>query len=193
MVGVAVVLLAGCGATDSVGSPDDAPRTVVGSAAGVSPGVPAPVASAARAPVVPAPSMAGEATCARGARPVPSVDPSASFDLSDPGQRARRALAEQHRPTPSRGVVAQGAIPGAEACVYFLKLQFSLHAAGSRTAPDEQTIAAVLRSAGLTKIAVRSGPVFAASTGAACVHGGFTTTGPAFVLGPLAADGSCRA
>jgi hypothetical protein len=185
------VLLAGCAATNPAGPPDDAPRTVtvVVSGAGAAP---APVASAVRAPAIPAPAMSGEATCARGARPVPSLDPSASFDPNDPRQRARRVLAEQHRPTPTRGVVPTVAIPGAEACVYLLKIQFSLLSAGSRTAPDEQAIEEALSSAGLTKIVVRPGPVFVASTGAACVHGSFTVTGPAFIIGPLGADGSCR-
>jgi hypothetical protein len=123
---------------------------------------------------------------------MPYLDPSASFDVNDPGQRARRVLAEQHRPTPTRGVVPKAAIAGAEACVYLLKMQFALLTAGSRTAPNEQSIEAALRSAGLMKIVVRSGPVFAAFTGGACVYGSFTATVPAFITGPPAADGSCR-
>jgi hypothetical protein len=123
---------------------------------------------------------------------MPSVDPSASFDITDPQQRTRRALAEQFRPTPRRGVVPQAAVPGAEACVHALRIHFSLLASGSRSVPDEPAIDAALRSAGLTKIAVRSGPAFAASTGAACIHGTFTGTGPAFTIGPLTTDNACR-
>jgi hypothetical protein len=192
LVAAAGALLAGC-ATTNPGGPDDAHRTVtvVGST-DASHGVPAPVASAVRAPVIPAPATSGEATCAQGATPAQSLDPSASFDLNDPGQRARRVLAEQNGPTATRGVVPKVAIPGAEACVHALKIQFSLLAAGSRTAPDEQAIEAALRSAGLTKVLIHSGPVFAASTGAACVFGSFTATGPAFIVGPLTTDGSCR-
>jgi hypothetical protein len=184
MVAAGGVLLAGC-ATTNPGGPDDARRTVtvVGSA-DASHGVPAPV--------TPAPATSGEVTCAQGATPAQSLSPSASFDVNDPGQRARRALAEQNRPTATRGVVPAVAIPGAEACVHVLKIQFSLLTAGSRTAPDEQAVEAALRSAGLTKILIHSGPVFAASTGAACVFGSFTATGPAFTIGPLTTDGSCR-
>jgi hypothetical protein len=57
--------------------------------------------------------------------------------------------------------------------------------------PDKKTIDEALRTAGLTKIFVRSGPAFAASTGAACVYGTFDEAGPAFTIGPLATDGSC--
>jgi hypothetical protein len=194
MAGAAAVPLAGCAGVNPAASAEEPPRTVtvVVSAVGASPAIPVPVASAGRAAVIPAPAASGEATCARGATPVPSLDPSASFDPNDPAQRARRALAEQRRPTPTRGVVAARAIPGAEACVYFLKLQFSLLTAGSRAAPAEPAIETALRSAGLLKIVIRSGPVFAASTGAACVHGSFTAAEPAFVIGPLAAGGSCR-
>jgi hypothetical protein len=140
---------------------------------------------------VSAPAMSGQATCALEARPMPSRGPSASFDRNDLAQRARRVLAEQHRPTPTRGVVPAAAVPGAEACVYFLRIQFSLLAAGSRAAPAEPAIEAALHSAGLTKIVIHPGPVFAASTGAACVHGSFTAEGPSFVIGPAATDGSC--
>jgi hypothetical protein len=121
-----------------------------------------------------------------------SLDPSASFDVNDPGQRARRVLAAQHRPTPTRGLVPKAAIAGAEDCVYLLKMQFALLTTGSRTAPDEQAIGVALRSAGLMKIVVDSGPVFAAFTGGACVYGSFTATVPAFIIGQPAPDGSCR-
>ncbi|MDY7087652.1 MAG: hypothetical protein SYR96_21395 [Actinomycetota bacterium] len=70
-------------------------------------------------------------------------------------------------------------------------MQFSLLTVGSRTAPEEQAIEAALHSAGLAKIVVRRGPVFAASTGAACVYGSFTATGPTFIISQPAADGSC--
>jgi hypothetical protein len=84
------------------------------------------------------------------------------------------------------------AVPGAEACIYALELHFSLLMSGSRTVPDDEAIRAALNSAGLTKIVVRPGPVFAASTGAACVHGTVTASGPVFAVGPAAADGACR-
>lgn len=122
---------------------------------------------------------------------MPSFDPSASFDVDDPQQRARRTLAEQHRPTPTRGPVPPDAVPGAEACVTALKLHFSLLTSGSTRVPDERAISGALSSAGLTKIAVRPGPAFAGSTGAACVHGTYSTAGPAFTIGLPAADGSC--
>lgn len=105
---------------------------------------------------------------------------------------ARRVLAEQYRPTPRRGAVPQVSIPGAEACVYALMRHFSLLASGSQTVPDARAIDAALRSAGLSRIDVRSGPAFAASTGAACIHGRFTPAGPAFVISPPASGGSCR-
>jgi hypothetical protein len=123
---------------------------------------------------------------------MPSVDPSASFDENDPEQRARRVLAQQYQPVPRRGVVPEAAVPGAEACVYRLKMEFNLLMSGSPRVPDEQAIGAALSSAGLTKIVVRSGPVFAASTGAACVLGTFTAKGPSFTIGPLAPNKSCR-
>ncbi|MCM4081104.1 hypothetical protein [Paractinoplanes hotanensis] len=194
MVGAAALLLAGCAGTDPAGPPDGAPKTAtaVVSAVGASPRVPVPVASAGRAPVVPAPATSGKATCAQGARLVPAPEQSASFDVNDPEQRARRVLAEQHRPIPTRGAVPAAAIAGAEACVHILKLRFSLLTAGSRTAPDKQAIEAALRSAGLTKVVIRSGPIFAASTGDACLHGSFSAAEPAFVIGPPATDGACR-
>jgi hypothetical protein len=122
---------------------------------------------------------------------MPSVDPSASFDVNDPEQRARRVLEQQFRPTPRRGVVPEAAVPGAEACVYALKLTFSLLAHGSGIAPDASDVETALHSAGLTEVDVRSGPAFAASTGAACIYGKFTAAAPAFNIGPSAADGTC--
>jgi hypothetical protein len=122
---------------------------------------------------------------------MPSVDPSASFDINDPRQRALRVLAEQFRPTPRRGIVPQAAVPGAEACVNALRLEFSLLMSGSRSEPEESAIDRTLRAAGLAKIAVRPGPVFAASTGAACIYGAFTTAGPTFTIGPLGTGSSC--
>ncbi|GIM91204.1 hypothetical protein Ato02nite_029970 [Paractinoplanes toevensis] len=174
------MLLAGCASTDPAAAPSTV--TVVVSVTGADSSIPVPV---------PAPVTSGAADCARGPNPVPSLDPSASFDVNDPEQRARRALAEQYRPTPTRGVVPAAAVPGAEACVHFLRMQFSLLAAGSGAAPGEPEVESALRSAGLTRIIVRSGPVFAASAGDACVHGSFTAAGPDFVIAPPAADGSC--
>lgn len=134
----------------------------------------------------------GEVSCARNPAPVQPVDPSASFDLNDPRQRALRALAEQYGPTPKRGAVPEAAVPGAEACVHALEIYFSLLAAGSRSTPQPSQVDQALRSAGLTNIVVAPGPVFGASTGELCVFGAFTTNGPEFTLGPPATDGSCR-
>jgi hypothetical protein len=187
------VLLPGCAGAGTF--PASSPKatstsvTIVASAAPAAPrAVPVPVPTSR----LPAPAQSGEASCTRGARPIPSLDPSASFDINDPRQRARRALAEQYTPAPRRGVVRETAVPGAEACIYALKLHFSLLMTGSRTVPDDEAIRAALSSAGLTKIVVRPGAVFAASTGAACVYGTVTASGPAFTIGPSAADDTCR-
>jgi hypothetical protein len=190
MAAAAAVLLTGCARPGDLqaGSPEAAPGsvTVVVSAAGAaSPAVPAPVPAS----MTPAPS--GKASCAMAATAMPSVDPSASFDINDPRQRALRELAQQ-QPTPQRGVVPQAAVPGAEACVHALNIRFTLLTSGSRTVPDEQAIDETLRAAGLTNIVIRSGPAFAASTGAACIYGTFTTAEPAFAIGPPTTDGSCR-
>jgi hypothetical protein len=186
-----VALLAGCAGTGA-GSPDGTPpsATVVLSAAAVVPSagaVPLPVSAV---PVPPISARSG-ASCALGAPPLPSVDPSASIDPNDPMQRIRHILAEQYRPTPRRGVVPEAAALGAEACIRSLKIQFSLLMAGGQNVPDKPAIDAALRSAGLTKIIVGSGPAFGASTGAACVYGTFIATEPAFTISPPAADGSC--
>jgi hypothetical protein len=192
MAVVAAVLVTGCARPDDIaaGSPEAAPSritVVVSAAGGASAVVPPPVPAS----ITPAPALSGEASCARAAMPMPSVDPSASFDINDPRQRALRMLAEQYRPTPRRGAVPQAAVPGAEACVHALSIEFTLLASGSRAVPDEREIDEALRAAGLMKIFVRSGPAFAASTGAACVYGTFTEAGPAFTIGPPAIDGSC--
>jgi hypothetical protein len=189
MIVAAAVLLTGCAHPGSSAQTAPSRVTVAVSAEGATSDA-AP--SAVRASPIPAPAQSGQASCAQGAKPMPSLDPSDSFDVNDPQQRARRVLAEQHRPTPQRGVVPQAAVPGAEACVYALKLTFSLLTAGTRTVPDRQEIDTALRSAGLTKIVIHPGPSFAASTGAACVYGTFAATGPSFAIGPLASDGSCR-
>lgn len=179
IVGAAAVMAAGCAATDTA--------DVTGANA-----VPAPDVSLVEASAMPAPAASGEALCARGATPMPAPDPSASFDLNDPEQRARRTLAEQRRPSVVRGVVPEGAVAGAEACVHVLSMEFSLLTAGSRTPPDVAAIEAALRSAGLTNVVISPGPVFVASTGSACLRGDFPSTGPAFIIGPVAEDGSCR-
>jgi hypothetical protein len=188
-----VALLAGCappGASET-GSPAPGSDTVVTVSGAASPTTVVLVPSPAPASAIPAPAPSGEASCARGATLMPSVDPSTSFDINDPQQRALRVLAEQFRPTPRRGTVPQAAVPGAEACVYVLRLQFSLLTSGFRSVPDASAIDRTLRAAGLAKIVIRPGPVFAASTGAACVYGTFTAAGPAFTIGPLGTDGSC--
>ncbi|WP_412746438.1 hypothetical protein [Krasilnikovia sp. MM14-A1004] len=118
------------------------------------------------------------------------MDP--SIDINDPRQRALLTLAQQYHPVPRRGVVPEAAVPGAEACVNALTMQFVLLAGGSRAVPDRRAVDAALRSAGLVDIVVRAGPTFAASTGAACVYGRFSAAGPAFEIGPPATDGSCR-
>ena len=177
-------LLTGCA---TPGETPASPRSVTVVVSAADPGSPA-----VAPPMTPDPAQSDRASCAWGAKPMPSVDPSASFDMSDPQERARRVLAEQYRPTPRRGVVAAAAVPGAEACVRALRIEFSLLTAGSPAAPDDPAIERALRSAGLTKIVIRSGPVWAASTGGACVYGTFTAAGPAFTIGPPAIDGSCR-
>jgi hypothetical protein len=187
IVGAAALMTTGCAASDSAGPPDDLPTTVAGASIAVS----APAASTVRTSANPAPATF-EASCTRDTRPMPAPNPSASFGPNDAEQRARRALAEQHRPSATRGAVPPAAVPGAEACLDVLRAQFSLLTAGSRTAPDQQAIEVALRSAGLTSIVVRSGPAFAASTGVACLYGNFTPTEPAFVIGPVSADGSCH-
>jgi hypothetical protein len=184
VVVAAAVTTTGCAAVDSAGPPDGAPRTAAASIA-----VPTPEISVVGASPVRAPTP----SCVRDAEPVPAPGPSASVVLTDREQRARRALAAQRRPTATRGVVPKDAIPGAEACIQFLRMQFSLLSAGSRTSPDPTAVEAALHSAGLTTIVVGRGPVFSASTGAACLHGDLSVPEPAFIIGPLAADGSCRA
>jgi hypothetical protein len=180
IVGVAVVMTAGCAGNDPAVPADGASRTV-----GVADGSKAaPVASA-----IPAPATSGEASCTREAQPMPAPGSSASSDVND---RARRALAGQRRPSPTRGVVPEAAVSGAETCIDLLRREFALIEAGSRTAPDERAIKRALGSAGLVHVVVRSGPVFAASTGAACIHGDLTRTEPGFIIGPPAADGLCR-
>jgi hypothetical protein len=119
------------------------------------------------------------------------VYPSASWDVNDARERARRALLAANAPTPRRGAVPEDAVPGAEACVYLLRLRFSLLTSGSGTAPARAEIEHSLRSLGLTEVVLEPGPVFAASTGAACIHGTFTEDDPSFTISPLAVDGSC--
>ncbi|WP_433366676.1 hypothetical protein ACQPZX_38180 [Actinoplanes sp. CA-142083] len=130
-------------------------------------------------------------SCARDAAPTPYSDPSSSFDVSDPEQRARRALEAQRKPTPRRAGVPETAVAGAESCVQFLMRHFTLLTTGFRSVPDESAIDTALRSAGLEQVVVGAGPAFAASTGAACVYGTFTGSGLDFAIGPRAADGSC--
>jgi hypothetical protein len=181
---IAAGLLVGC-AQPGV-APADPPSRFAGVVrASSAPSVPRPVAVSGQ------PGEPGQPSCARDARPVPSIDPSASFDLSDAQQRALRALAAQNRPTPRRGAVPEAAVPAAEACVQDLRRHFTLLTANASGVPDESTVDAALRSAGLTKIVVRPGQGFAASTGTACLYGTFTEPVPDFAIGPRAADGSC--
>ncbi|WP_412750355.1 hypothetical protein [Krasilnikovia sp. M28-CT-15] len=184
----AAALLAGCARPGTGAAPEPAPTRIAVDVQATGTGPPVPVP----APGDPAPPRPGVASCAQGATPTPSVDPSASFDINDPQQRARHALAQQYPPTPRRGGLAEAAVPGAEACIRALTMRFTLLAAGARTVPDRRAVDAALRSAGLLRIVVRPGPAFAASTGSACVYGAFTPAGPAFEIGPLAGDDSCR-
>jgi hypothetical protein len=187
MAVLAAVLLGGCAQPGGAPSPPIS-VTVVASASVEVRTMPArPVPGPASAVALPPPRR-GEASCARGATPMPSLPP--SFDLNDPRQRALHALTQQHEPTPRRGTVPEAAVPGAEACIYLLRMNFSLLTAGSPSPPGTAPVEAALRSAGLMRIVVRPGPVFAASTGAACLSGRFTTDGPAFTIGPPAA--TCR-
>jgi hypothetical protein len=153
---------------------------------------PARSAVPAPAPPVVASARAGEVSCALGRPPLRPADLPPSFDVNDPRQRALRSLAQQYRPTPLRGPVPDDAVRGAEACVQVLRVTFSLITAGARSTPSASQVDTALTSAGLTNIAVASGPVFGASTGAACLFGTFAAEGPRFTIGPLAADGSCR-
>ncbi|MDI6099568.1 hypothetical protein QLQ12_13270 [Actinoplanes sp. NEAU-A12] len=189
-VAVAVVLsLTGCagpgaGRPGSQATGPDRVAVVVTATGVAPPGVVVPIPSP-----VPPPGSA-TAACARAAMPRPAIDPSASFVVRDPGEGARRALAQKHRPTPRRGVVPEAAVPGAQACVDALRTEFALRMRGSHETPGGPVIDVSLRSAGLTQIVIGSAS-FAASTGAACVYGTFAAAGPEFAIGPVAADGSC--
>ncbi|MFC3738546.1 hypothetical protein ACFOS3_15945 [Paractinoplanes deccanensis] len=185
-----MMALAGC-AAPGTGRPGSTPASAV--TVTVTGEMRAPSAGAVPRSAMPASAMPlppprrDEATCARGALPRPTVDPSASFDLNDARERARRALAQQNPPTARRGVVPEAAVPGAEACVHALRIQFSLLEAAGSERPD---LGAALRSAGLTQIVVAS-PSFAASTGSACLYGTLTPAGPTFAIGPVTAGKPC--
>jgi hypothetical protein len=181
------VALAGCARPEHA-SGSERVTVVVSASAAAAPGVAVPMAPVSPGP---APPRSGEAACARDARPAPAVNPSASFNLDDPGERARRALAQQDRPVPRRGALPESAVPGAEACVRALEIHFSLLMRGSGIAPSGPAIGAALTSAGLTGIVVGDDASFVASTGAACVHGAITRSGPSFVIGPVTVGGSC--
>jgi hypothetical protein len=81
-------------------------------------------------------------------------------------------------------VVPADAVPGAEGCVYLLRMAFTLLTAGSTRPPESRAVEEQLRSAGLEGIVMRPGPSFGASTGAACIYGAFTASGPSFEIGP---------
>src|SRR4051812_25227268 len=106
MAVLAAVLLAGCAQPGGAPSPPIAVTVVASASVEVRP---MPARPAPKSAVPLPPPRRGEATCARGATPAPSVPP--SFDLNDPRQRALHALTQQHEPTPRRGIVPEAAVP----------------------------------------------------------------------------------
>ncbi|GAA0581484.1 hypothetical protein GCM10010172_78080 [Paractinoplanes ferrugineus] len=150
--------------------------------AGAPPIAKSPRAAASRAVAPPAVAVPGVAVSG-ASLPAP---PPASPGVGDARERARRALLEQRKPVPRRGVVPAAAVPRAEDCVHVLRLQVSLLTAGSAQPPGEAALKRALSSAGLSGIVVRPGPSFGASTGAVCVYGTFTGPDPSFEIGPPA-------
>ena len=185
-----VMLLAACGGPDA-GRPQPSARpdrAVVASPIGVA----APQGASSVLPSAgPSSPGSGGAACARTAMPNPAVSPARTLGANDAREEARRALLRQQVATPRRGPVPDAAVPGAEACIHALEIQFALLMRGSGKKPDQATIESALRSAGLTEVATGSATTFAASTGAACVYGTVTPTGPEFAIGPVLAGRPC--
>jgi hypothetical protein len=129
-------------------------------------------------------------------RPTPrAMDRPAATPLpgttGDAAERARKALEAQQSPVPRRGIVPPAAVPGAEACVRLLQLEFNLLAAAAGGTPADAAVRAALLKAGLRDPVVEPGPAFAASTGSACVVGAFTGTEPSMAITPLGRGGAC--
>ena len=111
----------------------------------------------------------------------------------DAEERRRKALESQQTPVPRRGDVPAAAIPGAEACVRLLQIEFTLQAAATGAAPADAAIQATLLKVGLRKPVVKPGPAFAASTGSACITGTFVGAEPSMTIAPLNPAGACAA
>ena len=111
----------------------------------------------------------------------------------DAEERRRKALESQQTPVPRRGDVPAAAIPGAEACVRLLQIEFTLQAAATGAAPADAAIQATLLKVGLRKPVVKPGPAFAASTGSACITGTFVGADPSKAIAPLNPAGACAA
>jgi len=79
----------------------------------------------------------------------------------------------------------------AETCARILRLELTLLVGGRGGSPAEPALRRTLALQGLTGIIVGDESAFAASTGAACVHGVFTEEGPRLSIGPLAANHTC--
>lgn len=135
---------------------------------------------------------AGAPSCADAppavAQPAPGT--SAGPLDGDAAERQRRVLQAQPA-VPQRPNVPPAAVPGAEACVRLLQLEFSLRGAGTGRL-DERAVRAALESVGLTAVNVGRGPVFTASTGRACILGTFPADRPAMEIAPLGAGGDCQ-
>jgi hypothetical protein len=133
------------------------------------------------------------ASCAWSAAPMPAPSGStASLPASSAAERARRALAAQASPAPTRGAVPPAALPGAQACVRQLRMTFRLLTAGSGQPPDDTAVRTALQTAGLQQVRVQPGPAFAGSTGQACVIGAFAADSPTFTIAAPAPDGTCN-
>ena len=94
------------------------------------------------------------------------------------------------KPTPQRAPVPPRALLLAETCVDVLSPELNLLAAGG--ALTEERLRAHLTAQGLEAVSVRAPLSFAGTVDEACIYGAVTPTGPAFELGPLGVDGTCR-
>jgi hypothetical protein len=201
---VAVALVAAVAACARPGdTPGGTPTTTVTFHASA-----APQTSAGLRPVPASrlPQRPGLAACAQPAvavpKPVPSPTGSArprpdsshprGAGPNDAGERARQALEAAQSPIPRNGSVPADAAESAEQCVRRLQQEFTLRAAGSGRFPDEAAVRASLQSAGLLRPVVEPGPRFAASTGEACILGGFAAGQPAMTIAALPDSGTCR-
>jgi hypothetical protein len=204
---------AACASPDTTpsGTPAAQSRTVTlwASAAPAQPRGMAP----SRLAVRPGPVCAGPAGIAKpatsGRQPIPDPQPTRADpqpdaadpqpDAADPqpstepeaAARARRALEAANPPVPRRGPVPADAAAVAESCARILRLELTLLIGGRGGRPAEPALRRTLARQGLSGIAVGDESAFAASTGAACVHGVFTAEGPQLSIGPIAANRTC--